>query len=265
MADTYRERAGYATQAATYDATRSASPTVLQLLLRFLGEGRGRTVLDVAGGTGNYADALARHGFRPLVVDREHAMLRRSVDKIGRGRQIVADALTLPVRDASVDVAVCVSALHQFPDQRIAITEMRRVIRNGPVVLQAFTAGNLVPSFVFDYFPDPVAPQAHHLAEAEIAALLREAGFSRVELERFVYEDLSDGTVHALQNDASALADPERLRNTSFFAKLDPSVQEAGLAALRRDLESGVLEERVLDGLRLAKEYGQGTVFAAWT
>jgi SAM-dependent methyltransferase len=264
MADTYRERAGYETQAATYDATRSASPTVLRLLLRFLGEGGGRTVLDVAGGTGNYADALARHGFRPLVVDREHAMLRRSVDKIGPGRQVVGDALTLPVHDGSVDVVVCVSALHQFPDQGIALVEMRRVIRNGPVVLQVFTAENLVPSFVFDYFPDPDGPDAIHLPETEMADLLLGAGFRRVELERFVYEDLSDGTVHALQNDADALADPERLRNTSFFAKLDPAVQGAGLDALRRDLESGALRERVREGLRLAKEHSQGTMFAAW-
>ena len=156
------------------------------------------------------------------------------------------------------------SALHQFPDQGVALAEMRRVIRDGPLVLQAFTAESLVPSFVYDYFPDPSAPEAVHLPEARIVALLHEAGFARVERERFVYEDLSDGTVHALQNDANALADPERLRNTSFFRKLDPSVQEAGLAALRRDLRSGRLEERVREGLHRAKEYGQGTVFAAW-
>ena len=94
--------------------------------------------------------------------------------------------------------------------------------------------------------------------------MLRKAGFTRVERERFVYEDLSDGTVHALQNDAEAVADPDRLRNTSFFQKLSPSVQADGLAALRRDLERGVLHERAREGLRLAREYGQGAVFAAW-
>jgi ubiquinone/menaquinone biosynthesis C-methylase UbiE len=261
---TYHQRARYDEQAATSDTTRSASPTVVRLLLRFLGEGRGRTVLDVAGGTGNYARALAGRGFRPVVVDRELAMLARAVIKIGPSREVVGDAMALPVRDASVDVVVCVSALHQFPDQRAALAEMRRVIRDGPLVMQVFTAESLVPSFVYDYFPDPSAPEAVHLPESKIAALLRQAGFGGVEHERFVYEDVSDGTVHALQNDANALADPERLRNTSFFRKLDPSVQEAGLSALQSDLRSGALQERVREGLRLAQEYGQGAVFAAW-
>src|SRR2546423_652552 len=77
MGRTYREQAKYEEQAATYDATRSASPIVTRLLMGFLGEGNGRILLDVAGGTGNYAEAVATRGFRPILVDREPAMLAR--------------------------------------------------------------------------------------------------------------------------------------------------------------------------------------------
>jgi SAM-dependent methyltransferase len=258
------EESKYPRQAATYDDTRSASPTVTRLLLRFLGEGRGRTLLDVAGGTGNYAEAAARAGFSPVVVDLTPAMLARSVPKIGAGRQVVGDAQRLPVRDGGVDAAMCVSALHQFPEPSVAFAEARRVIREGPYVLQAFTAESLVPSFIFDYFVDPGAIEAIHPAEDDIVTMFGGAGFARVEHERFVYEDLSDGTVHALQNDVDAVADPARLRNTSFFQKLAPEVQRAGLEALRRDHATGRLAERVEDGLRLSREFGQGTVFAAW-
>jgi ubiquinone/menaquinone biosynthesis C-methylase UbiE len=257
-------RSKYEEQAETYDATRGASETVSRLLLRHLGEADGRTVLDLAGGTGNYAEVVGRAGFRTFILDLTAEMLARSVPKIGPGRQVVADVHRLPVRDDAVDAAICVSAIHQFPDIPAALREARRVIRDGPFVLQAFTAESLKPSFVFDYFPDPEAPEAIHPTEAEFEELLREAGFARVETERFVYEDLSDGTVHALQIDPEATADPERLRNTSFFQKLDTRVQEAGLAALRRDLESGLLAERVAEGIEMAEEYGQGAVFAAW-
>ena len=116
---------------------------------------------------------------------------------------------------------------------------------------------------MFGYFPSSGAPDAVHPAEDEIVEMLRDAGFGRVERERFVYEDLSDGTVHALQNDAEALPDPDRLRNTSFFKRLDPETQRAGLEALRRDLEGGALQRKVEEGLRLARIHGQGTVFAA--
>jgi len=261
--DSYADAARYREQAATYDATRGASPTVATLLLRFLGPGDGRSVLDIAGGTGNYARPVADAGFRVFVLDRETAMLERSVAKLGAGRQLVGDALRLPVCDAAVNAVMSVAALHQFPDQRAALAEARRVIRDGPFVMQAFTAESLIPSFVFGYFPSSGAPDAVHPAEEEIVEMLRDAGFGRVERERFVYEDLSDGTVHALQNDAEALADPDRLRNTSFFKRLDPETQRAGLEALRRDLEGGALQRKVEEGLRLARIHGQGTVFAA--
>ncbi len=163
-----------------------------------------------------------------------------------------------------MDAAISVAALHQFPDPDVALAEAGRVIRAGPFVLQAFTAESLIPSFIFEYFRGGGAPDAVHASEDEIEAMLVRAGFARVERARFVYEDLADGTVHALQNDAEALADPERLRNTSFFARLDQQTQAAGLDALRRDLERGALQRRVQEGLRLARIHGQGAVFAAW-
>jgi len=131
----YADAARYGEQARTYDATRRASPTIVRLLVEELGPGDGRSVLDVAGGTGNYAHALAEAGFHPVVVDREPAMVERSVTKIGRGHQVVGDAIRLPVRSEGVDAAICVAALHQFPDQLAALTEARRVIRGGPFVL----------------------------------------------------------------------------------------------------------------------------------
>src|SRR5207247_382423 len=73
--DSYADAARYRDQAATYDATRGASPSVARLLLRFLGPPHGRSVLDIAGGTGNYARAVTDAGFRVFVVDREPAML----------------------------------------------------------------------------------------------------------------------------------------------------------------------------------------------
>jgi SAM-dependent methyltransferase len=260
----YAEEANYPEQAATYDATRSASPTVVSKLLGFLGDPAGRTLLDVAGGTGNYSEALASHGFRPVVVDREPEMLARSIPKIGRCRQLVGDALRLPVHEGGVDAAMVVSALHQFPDQRGALVEARRVIRGGPFLLQAFTAESQIPTFGFEYFPGSDPPPGLHLSDDELVTALRDAGFGRVEARRFVYRDTADATFHALHVDPEALADAERLRNTSFFQRLPDASRRAGLIALRRDLESGRLADRVLEGLRLAAVHGHGTVFAAW-
>jgi ubiquinone/menaquinone biosynthesis C-methylase UbiE len=254
----------YERQAESYDLTRGASPTVVRLLVKHLGAAGGRTLLDIAGGTGNYAEALAAKGFRVFVVDREPAMVERSKQKIGAGRQVAGDALRLPLRDGAVDSAVLVSAIHQFRDQGAALAEARRVIRGGPFVLQAFTKENLIPIFVFEYFPGSEPPPGMHLPAAEVEDMLSEVGFFRVEREAFVYVDTADGSLHALHTDALRLAGPAYLRNTSFFNRLPEEVRREGLARLADDLRSGRLEERVRESFRLAIEHGHGTVFAAW-
>src|SRR2546423_1044809 len=68
----------YAEQARTYDETRRASPTILAAVRSRLGPPVGRRLVDVAGGTGNYAAELHRDGFRVIAADAEPAMLHRA-------------------------------------------------------------------------------------------------------------------------------------------------------------------------------------------
>jgi SAM-dependent methyltransferase len=259
-----RPRPGrYQDQARTYDLTRGASPTVVRLLARYLGPPAGRRLLDVAGGTGNYAQALQARGFDVVVLDVEPAMVRRSVAKIGRGRQVAADAAALPIGDRGADCAVMVQALHLLREPERALAEVRRVIREGPFVLQAYTEENLRPTFVFDYFPGGELPPQEHPPEERIEVMLHDAGFSGVEVERYVYLDTADGNLQALHTDAYRLAGPAYLRNTSFFQRLPEGVRREGLARLAEDLRSGVLEEKVRASFREAVRSGHGTVFAA--
>ena len=59
----------YAEQAKTYDRTRGASPTIVRALGRYLGPPDNRVLLDIAGGTGNYAQVFQARGFRVIVLD----------------------------------------------------------------------------------------------------------------------------------------------------------------------------------------------------
>ncbi len=252
----------YPEQAETYDRTRGASPSVVRALVRHLGPAEGRSLLDVAGGTGNYAQVLAARGFSLTVVDAEPAMLARSVDKLGPGHAIVGDATALPVRDASVDAVTIVSAIHLFDDPPAALAEARRVIRAGPLVLMAFTRENLEPLFAYEYF-EGTFPAEIRTNEAEVVSMLREAGFESVEADRVVYVDRADGSLSALHTDPFALAGEAYLRNTSFWHRTDPEVRVRGLKALHEDLRSGRLAERVEESMRVAGRTGHITAFAA--
>jgi SAM-dependent methyltransferase len=253
----------YALQARTYDYTRGASPTVVRAVAKHLGPADGRSLLDIGGGTGNYALVFSARGFRVVVVDASPDMLAHAVRKLGPGRCVGGDAMALPIRDAAMDCAIMVNVVHLVEEPHRAFREARRVIRAGPFVLAAFTRENLAALFVYEYF-GLSAPLTSRPPAAVIQASLEEAGFSTVRSETYIYTDTVDGSLNALHTNALHLAGPAYLRNTSFWHGLDEETRTRGLRALAADLRSGGLEERVKAGFELAMDRGHGTVFAAW-
>ncbi|SRR6266487_478300 len=96
--------------------------------------------LEVAVGTGlnlnSYPDQVRVTG-----VDLSPAMLERARDRarqLGRTVELVeGDAQALALSDSSFDTVVCTFSLCLIPDERQAITEMRRVLRLGGRLLLA--------------------------------------------------------------------------------------------------------------------------------
>ncbi|MCC6996866.1 MAG: class I SAM-dependent methyltransferase [Deltaproteobacteria bacterium] len=253
-------RHDYAAQAARYDRTRAASPDLVALLAQAVAGEPGPRLVDVGGGTGNYAAALRQRGFAPLVIDRAPAMLARARDK---GLACLrGDATALPVATASADVVMSISMLHLVPDWRAMLRELRRVLRpGGRGALMLYTRENLGVHWVFDYFPSTRAwVEDWHGPLAEVLAELPGA---RVVPLRF--SDGSDGSLAALCRTPARLLDPAARAQTSYFEKLEteaPAVLAAGLAALRRDLDGGRRPDVEVAAVR--EKVGDGTVIM-WT
>src|SRR6266542_5369379 len=112
--------------AKTYDDTRGVSPSVLRSLLAALGPAAGRSLLDIGGGTGNFAKVLAEEGFRVGLCDYSSAMARRAFAKLNGAPVFVADAPHLPLTDASFDCAISVNVLGHVEDWPAMLAEARR-------------------------------------------------------------------------------------------------------------------------------------------
>jgi SAM-dependent methyltransferase len=106
-------------------------------LIEWLEPTPGATVLDLACGPGNTTRRLAAgiEGAAAIVgLDLSVPMLEEAVDAthdsaaIGFAR---VDAHTLPIGDATVDVAHCAAALYLFGDPAAVIAEVARVVRPG--------------------------------------------------------------------------------------------------------------------------------------
>jgi len=226
----------YSNQAKTYDETRTASSSVLAALREALDAAPGRRLLDVGGGTGNYAAALLGESWQPVVSDRSPDMLARAAAK---GLETVeADAQVLPFEDASFDAVMCVCMLHHVDDQARALAEQRRVLKpDGRGALMAFAREDIADAWYMDYFPSTRAwMDASHPPLAELVAPL--PGARRIEV---VLREL-DGSLASLTSFPEKVLDEGWRRQTSYFERLErdhPDELATGLARLRADIASG--------------------------
>lgn len=124
-------REGYAIWAASYDGESNPlfgpDDAAVRPLLDGLPIGR---VLDAACGTGRHADYLAALGHDVVGIDLSAEML--ACASVPRGQ---ADLRALPLRNASVDAAICTLALTYLPRLEPALAELARVVRPGGTII----------------------------------------------------------------------------------------------------------------------------------
>ena len=175
-------------------------------------------VLDAACGTGDFAAAFARAGAARVVgVDFTEQMIDIARDKARRldmpesrrPQYDVADATQLPYEDASFDIISIAFGIRNVDEPHHALREFRRVLRpEGRLVILEFSqprraiiralnavyCRHIMPitatliardrSGAYRYLPRSVATFAD---PSELARLLTESGFERVESYPFTF------------------------------------------------------------------------------
>jgi len=256
----------YDAWARTYDDSRGASPSVLGPIAEELGPPAARSLLDIGGGTGNFAAPLAEAGFRVSLLDFSPEMVRRARAKFPGELFAVADAQCLPLPDAEFDCALSVNVLGHLPDWPQALSEARRVVREGPFVVKVSTRETVTANWIMNYFPQILdAAPLHHYQPAEVTVqALRAAGFSRITMRPIHYTDVIDGSFQALKHHPELfLEDDSLIMNTAVIKRVPERERTDAIAAIRRDYESGRLREIMAQFEPLVAKYGDGFVFTA--
>jgi SAM-dependent methyltransferase len=150
----------------------------------------GTRILDVPCGGGVALRGLqAGQGVSYVAADISPTMLDRTMDA-ARARGVAdqveprtADVSELPFADGEFDLVVSFTGLHCFPDPRLAVTEMVRVLRSGGVL----TGSALLNDTGLRYQPMRRAGRRGGLlgpgcTGAEVQAWLREEGMENVGL-----------------------------------------------------------------------------------
>lgn len=105
--------------------------------------GPGDVLVDLGCGGGRHAFAALRRGARVIALDADRAEVAQvhatatamavagEVPAAGAAVAVQADALCLPLPDASVDRVIAAEVLEHIPDDAAAVAELVRVLRPG--------------------------------------------------------------------------------------------------------------------------------------
>ncbi len=162
-----------------------------------LGLPPGSTVVDLACGTGDLSQDLARRGLFPIGVDLSFGMLAAAPKPFAR---VQGDGSAMPFPEASVDGVTCGFALRNFTDLRSTFAELARIVRPGGriALLEVATPPNPLLRFGHGIYFGQVVPRigaalsdgdayrylprsVEYLPEPEeMLVMLRQLGFSDV-------------------------------------------------------------------------------------
>jgi SAM-dependent methyltransferase len=122
---------GFGREAATYERVRPSYPTdAVEWLAQYLELGPGRTVIDVAAGTGKFTRLLLPFGTTLVAAEPVEGMRHTFVSAVPGVPILAAIAEALPIASESVDGVTVAQAFHWFDAER-AFEELARVLRPG--------------------------------------------------------------------------------------------------------------------------------------
>ena len=213
---------GFARSADAYERSRPAYPrSAIEWLRERLGLGPGKTVIDLAAGTGKLSRPLAATGAEVVAVE-PLAEMRMAIGP--HIRAVEGTAESIPVREAGADAVTVGQAFHWFA-HGAALAEMHRVLRPGGMLALVWNRRRL---------EDPI----HAAVEQILSPYHRDVPTHRSDAWRAAFDStslfgaLEERTfANAQVLDADGLAD--RFASTSFIAALRDGERHAVLARIR--------------------------------
>jgi len=221
------------------DSHRHGDPAVAEAIVSAAGQLSAHRVLGIGAGILCHFEALARRGFETLVLDSNETRLARFRHE-RPFEAVCASVLALPFARGSIDCVIVPDISGEAEDLFDAVfREFRRVARFG-AILGATTRDKFQGLWYRHYFPqiDSLLRSSYPALGTIVTAALR-GGFIRCTSKAIVRASARYSAFEAARNRPELLFDERFRRALAGFAALDEHAINAGLKALRCDLECG--------------------------
>jgi SAM-dependent methyltransferase len=188
---------GFQQNAADYERSRPSYPAAaMSCIVGRAGLGPGRTVVDLAAGTGKLTRLLVPSGAEVVAVEPVKAMRDELAKAVPNARILDGTAESLPFSDESVDAITIGQAFHWF-DQPIALRELRRVLRPGGCLVLTWNTRDRSYSWVREFGEllvdrDLERPYDNYYDVDYAATVAADGGYSPVEVFEVAWEQLFD-------------------------------------------------------------------------
>ena len=220
--------ADYGTIGAGYARFRQPDPRIAAAIRAALGDVA--SVLNVGAGAGSYEpEDLQVTAVEPSATMRAQRPAHLSV-------AVDACAEALPFEDDSFDAAMALVTVHQWPDLRTGLQEMRRVAR-GPVLVMTADPEALERFWLVRYAPEAISVEAGRMPPLQ--DILDGLGGQGEVISVPIPFDCRDGFNEAYYGRPERLLDPAARRACSSWSFVDPAATARFAAALEADLASG--------------------------
>ena len=225
--------ANYGAIGSTYTQYRQPEPRIAQFVDKALAGAR--TVLNVGAGAGSY-EPLDRNvtAVEPSASMREKRPSHLSI-------AIDATAEHLPFQDNQFDASMASFTVHQWPDLRAGLYEMRRVTQ-GPVLILTCDPDTLDGFWLNEYAPEVISVEARRYpAISTIASTL---GDNTSVLAVPIPLNCVDGFSEAYYGRPERLLEPGARLANSAWSFVEPFAQTRFVEKLSRDLTNGTWDKK---------------------
>ena len=220
------------------DSGRHGDPAVAEALVSAAGQLSAHRVLGIGAEILCHFEALAQRGFEKLVLDANETWLARFRHE-RRFDAVCASVLALPFARGSIDCVIASGISGGIGDLDAVFREFRRVVRFG-AVFEGTTRDNFQGLWYRHYFSqiDSLLRLSYPALGTIVTAALR-GGFIRCTSKAIVRASARCSAFEAARNRPELLFDERFRAAIPAFAALDEHAINAGLKALRCDLDSG--------------------------
>lgn len=230
-----------------YNQTRKADPYLTRQLLHLLRPRQDGLYLDIGCGTGNYTHDLQKRGFRFIGIDPSVEMLdnARAKNQSIEWREGTAENTRLS--NNSVNGIIGSLTIHHWPDLEKGFSELDRVLKyEGRIVIFTSTPEQMEGYWLNHYFPEMLKASIIQMPSLEnVKNAMKSAGIEIKETKKYSIKTyLTDQFLYCGKHNPELYFD-ESIRHgiSSFSSIANPKEVENGLVDLRKDMDSGKIQQ----------------------